>query len=145
MTRRLTFDKREAFLENLRRLKEEGHTWESLRIHLPYAVPEAEKIMGVPPGGLRYFAIFGGLLGFLGGMALTTFTALSYPLIVGGKPIVSIPPFLLVAYILTILFGALSAFAGFLLLARMPDRRWFASPEEFGNQFVIMIEEGEPS
>ena len=34
----------------------------------------------------------------------------------GGKPIVSIPPFMIIAFELTILFGALSGVAGFLVL-----------------------------
>jgi hypothetical protein len=44
---------------------------------------------------------------------------------------------------LTILFGALSTFAGFLLLSRLPSLRGIRSGEEHGNAFVILIEDGE--
>ncbi|MGZ8432659.1 MAG: quinol:electron acceptor oxidoreductase subunit ActD, partial [Candidatus Deferrimicrobiaceae bacterium] len=70
-------------------------------------------------------------------------TTLSWPLIVGGKPIVSVPPFLIIAFALTILFGALSTFAGFLLLSRLPSLQGIRSEEEYGNAFVILVEDGE--
>jgi hypothetical protein len=67
---------------------------------------------------------------------------LSWPLIVGGKPIVSIPPFIIIAFALTILFGSLSTFLGFLILSRLPSIRTLRSGEDYGNAFVILIEEG---
>jgi hypothetical protein len=72
---------------------------------------------------VRVFTLVGALVGFCTGWALTIGSALHYPLIVGGKPIVSIPPFGVLAYILTILFGALATMVGFLINARLPQLR----------------------
>ena len=141
MSQTLVFETQEAFLESLRELKNEGFDLKRARIHMPFPVPEAEKIVGTTPGGVRFFAVGGGLAGFLGGMGFTTYTVLSWPLITGGKPIVSLPPFLLISYILTILFGSLMTFAGFLLLARLPSPRGMAPAEEHGNRFVIILPE----
>ncbi len=139
----LIFEDKELFLDKLRELKGAGFTWQQLRVHMPFEVAEVETILEVQPGGMRYFAVFGGLSGFLGGLAFTIYTVLSWPLITGGKPIISLPPFLLISYILTILFGSLGSFGGFLLLARLPSVKGIAYPDEYGNRFVIILEDGE--
>ncbi len=140
MNEPLLFTDREEFLAELRRLREQGHDGRTLQVLLPYHLPEAEEILAVPAGGLRYFAFFGALSGFLAGLGLAALTSLSWPLIVGGKPIVSWPPFLLIGYILTILFGSLAAFAGYLLLAARSGRGRRQPLPEPDNRFVIVVE-----
>lgn len=136
------FDGKEEFLEELRRLAAEGTAADRIRVFTPFAVPEVEAIFPRGRSNVRFFALLGGLTGTLSGFALTILTSLDWPLIVGGKPVVSIPPFIIIAFALTILFGALSTFAGFLLLSRLPGIRQIRSAEEFGNAFVIRVEEG---
>jgi hypothetical protein len=78
-------------------------------------------------------------------MTLTIYSVLSWPIIVGGKPIVSVPPFILISYLMVILFGSLSAFAGFLLLARLPGAGALGHGDEFSDRFIIVVEkEGRP-
>jgi molybdopterin-containing oxidoreductase family membrane subunit len=73
---------------------------------------------GVSP--VRVFTLLGGILGCVLGFALPIYTALDLPLITGGKPIVSIPPFVVIAFELTILLASLGAIAGFLVLSGLP-------------------------
>ena len=143
MADRLIFDDREQFLEVLRRLLREGVPGERIRVITPFGVPEVEEILPGKRSKVRFFALVGAASGTVTGFAFTILTTLSWPLIVGGKPIVSIPPFLIIAFALTILFGALSTFAGFLLLSRLPSLRGIRSEEEYGNAFVILVEDGE--
>jgi hypothetical protein len=138
----LIFDDKEEFLENLRRLVREGVPRDSIRTITPFAVPEVNEILPRIRSKVRFFALIGAASGTATGFALTILTSLSWPLIVGGKPIVSIPPFIIIAFALTILFGSLSAFLGFLLLARLPSIRSIRSEGEYGNAFVILVEEG---
>ncbi|KAF0216829.1 MAG: hypothetical protein FD174_3509 [Geobacteraceae bacterium] len=145
MTERFVFESREEFLERLRALIDEGTDPQSIRIRMPYQVPEVMEILGERPDRLRFFALFGALTGFGSGLALTIYSVLSWPLIVGGKPIISLPPFLLIGYLLTILCGSLGAFFGFLLLARLPSGRGLAEGAQFPERFVIVVgEEEEP-
>lgn len=72
------------------------------------------------PSRVRVYALAGGIIGCISGFALTIYTSLDWPLITGGKPIVSLPPFVVIAFELTILLAALGAFAGLLLSARLP-------------------------
>ena len=140
---RYTFDNREEFLKRLRELVESGTAAESIRVRTPCPVPEAGEILGERPDRVRFFALFGGVAGFGGGLALTIYSVLSWPIIVGGKPIISLPPFLLIGYLMTILFGSLGAFAGFLLLARLPSAAALAPDAEFPERFVIVTGEEE--
>ena len=48
----------------------------------------------------------------------------------GGKPLISIPPFGVIAYILTILFGSLATMIGFLINARLPQMRLATTYDE---------------
>lgn len=139
----MIFEEKEKFLERLRGLVQEGVPGERIRVITPFGVPEVEEILPRGRSKVRFFALLGAAGGTFTGFAFTILTSLSWPLIVGGKPIVSIPPFIIIAFALTILFGALSTFAGFLLLSRLPSLRGIRSEVEFGNAFVILIEDGE--
>jgi len=69
---------------------------------------------------VRWFTFLGGLTGLSFGLLFPIYTVLDWPLITGGKPIVSLPLFIVVAFELTILFGALATFLGLLVLGKMP-------------------------
>jgi hypothetical protein len=140
---RFELDDREEFLERLRALVAAGTPTSALRIQMPFEVPEVDELLGHRRGGVRYFALVGAVAGFGSGLALTIYSVVSFPIMVGGKPIVSLPPFLLIGYLLTILFGSLGAFAGFLLMARMPSPRGLADGAEFPDRFVIVVGEEE--
>lgn len=139
----LRFHDREEFLENLRRLIREGVPKEKIRVYTPFPVHEVDEILPDRRSRVRFFALLGAGSGTVAGFAFTILASVSWPLIVGGKPVVSLPPFVIIAFALTILFGSLSTFAGFLLLARLPSIRRILSREEYGNAFVIRVEEGE--
>ena len=143
MTGPMVFEEKGKFLERLRGLVQEGVPGERIRVITPFGVPEVEEILPGKRSKVRFFALVGAASGTVTGFVFTILTSLSWPLIVGGKPIVSLPPFLIIAFALTILFGALSTFAGFLLLSRLPSLRGIRSGEEYGNAFVILVEDGE--
>lgn len=140
MAKPMIFHEKEEFLEALRRLVREGVAKERIRVITPFSVAEVEEILPRMPSHVNVFALAGAASGTVGGFAFTILSTLSWPLIVGGKPIVSIPPFIIIAFALTILFGALSTFLGFLLLSRLPSIRRIRSVEEYGNAFVITVE-----
>ena len=77
--------------------------------------------LGGPPSPVRVFTLAGGLLGLVIGWGITIGPLWNYTLHVGGKPLVSLPPFGVVAYICTILFGAVATLVGMLIHARLPQ------------------------
>jgi ABC-type antimicrobial peptide transport system permease subunit len=103
-------------------------------------VREAEEILSTKPSEVRLFALVGALTGLAAGFAFTVYTVKAWPLMVGGKPIVSIPAFLIIAFALTILFGSLSSFLGFLCAAKLPAARRIASKDDCTNEFEILAD-----
>jgi len=69
------------------------------------------------------WALAGGVAGAAGGLALATWTVRQWPgLIVGGKPLVSLPTFSIIAFELTILLAACAAAVAFIVGGRAPRR-----------------------
>ncbi len=144
MKKQFVFEEKQQFLQQLEKLIKEGEDPRKIAIYTPYPVHEAEEILHLKTSPLRFFTLIGALSGLLFGLFLTIWTSLDWPLIRGGKPIVAIPPFIILAFELTILFGGVISFIGYLLLAKLPSVRRIIEPEEYGNQFVIHIQsEGE--
>jgi hypothetical protein len=89
----------------------------------PMPSHDLEHALHPPPSAVRMFTLIGGLTGAATGFALPTLTSLDWPLVTGGKPIISIPPMVIIAFELTILFAALSTVAGLFINARLPRAR----------------------
>jgi hypothetical protein len=143
MSREYVFDGKEELLAKLRELVAGGVGREDIRVLTPHPVEEVDEILRGPGSKVKLFTLFGALAGLIAGFAFTIYTVLSWPLIVGGKPVVSIPAFVIIAFELTILFGALATLIGFLLLAGLPSPKGVADPEEYGNRFAIIVREGD--
>jgi hypothetical protein len=86
-----------------------------------HALEEAAAGRGVSQ--VRYFVLGGGLLGCALGFGFPIYTVSQWPLITGGKPLISLPPFAIIAFELTVLIGAISGLLGFLILAQLPRLR----------------------
>ncbi len=107
--------------EAIRQLRAAGFA--DLEVYSPIPAPELEESMDIRSSPVRRWALLGGATGFLTGLLLTSLTSLAYPLITQGKPIVSIPPFIVIMFELTILFTGIFALFGMLVHARLPTRR----------------------
>jgi len=101
-------------------LRAEGHV---PLVYTPVMTPEIDAALGSPGSAVRVFALVGSVGGILGAIYLTVFTAQKWGLITGGKPIISVPPYAVIAFEFAILFGALATAVGFLVLAGLPSRR----------------------
>ena len=100
-----------------------------------------EQLSGPRVSPVRVFTLIGGLLGLTTGFALPIYTVSAWPLIVGGKPLIAIPAFVVIAFELTILFGAIGGMIGFLVLARLPrvTRRPLTDPRFSNDHFGVAI------
>jgi hypothetical protein len=90
------------------------------RVFSPFASERIAEALAARRSPVRRWLLAGGLTGCASGFALTIGLATEYPRMTAGMPIVSIPPFVIIAFELTILFGALSGVLGFLVHARFP-------------------------
>jgi hypothetical protein len=137
---RFEYEDRHEFIAKLEEMVKSGMPKRRIHTFTPYHVHEAEEILDESQSHVRFFAGVGAVTGLATGFAFTIFTVLAWPMITGGKPLISIPAFLIIGYELTILFGCLLGFFGFLALARLPVLAGIPkADEEFGQKFVIQI------
>jgi molybdopterin-containing oxidoreductase family membrane subunit len=97
--------------------------YRGITTYSPVPLAELEEALtghGLPRSPVRLFTLVGGLTGAAGGFALTIWSSLKWNLITGGKPVVSIPPFIVIGFELTILLGGLCTLLGLLVTARLP-------------------------
>jgi hypothetical protein len=78
-----------------------------VRAVMPAAYPDVIAAVGKPRSRIDFITLPGALLGIALGMLLTAGTSLAWPLVTGGKPIVSWPPFLIVTFEVAVLVGSL--------------------------------------
>ena len=105
--------------EAVRSLRQVGH--KDLSVFSPVPHHDIEAALEQGPSIVRWVTFGGAVLGATGGISLCIYSVLSWPLVVGGKELVSIPPFVVIAYESMILLGALSNLFGMLALTRLPQ------------------------
>ncbi len=143
MSKEYKYDTQEAFLEKLEAMTTAGVKPKTITTLTPFHIHEAEHILKTKPSELRFFTLFGALAGFFLSFAFILFTVFDWPLITGGKPLLSIPAFIIVAFECTILIGGIVSFMGFLHLNRLPDIKRIIEPRDCGSQFIIIHETAE--
>ena len=99
-----------------------------------------EEVLGEKKSVIRRFTLFGAITGGLSGFALAAGTAVLYVHPTGGRPIITFPPFLIITYELTILFGILATVLGFFISARLPviKERVYV-PESAVDRFAVAV------
>ena len=107
----------------IRELRAKGFS--DLTVYTPVPVEEIEEEVekGRPLSKVRLFSVVGGLAGTATAFFLTIWSSLKWDLVTGGKAPVSIPPFIIIAFELTILFCGLSTLLAILILGRLPKTR----------------------
>lgn len=106
---------------SVRRLREDGFGGTNLTVISSIPYPEGAFETDTGRSWIRPFALAGGIIGALTGIALVAGTSLAYPLPTGGKPIVPIPVTLVIAYETTVLSVMLFSLFRFLFEARLPS------------------------
>lgn len=141
-TDRMVFDNQHDFLHKVQELVQSGVKPQDIDIVAPHPVHGLDEILPQRPSWVRLFALLGGLGGATFGYLFTSGTALVWRLPVGNKWIVGIPAFTIIAFEMTVLFGGVISFLGFLITSRMPAVRTVISEDEFTDSFEIRVKKG---
>ena len=108
-----------ALIDATEKTREAGY--KKIDAYAPYPIEELVHALGHHHSKLPMMVLGGGVLGFLGGLALQVWVnAVAYPLNIGGKPILSWPAFVPVTFECTILGASLTAVLGMLALNGLP-------------------------
>ena len=105
----------------IRRLLQAGIDPKSMDVMTSQPIHGEPFLPDQKPTKLRTWALGGAAIGLVGGFSLATFTALAYPLVKGGMPIVAPWTVSLIAYETTMLGAVLATLAGLLVELRLPS------------------------
>jgi len=99
-----------------------AQSFSDLTVYTPVPVEEIDhEIEKVQPlSAVLLFTLVGALTGTATGFFITIWSSLKWELVTGGKAPVSIPPFVIIAFELTILLGGLASALAALILGRLP-------------------------
>ena len=127
------YDKPGSVAEVARRLKNRGY--DDLEVYAPAAFAELDDVVDARPSRVRAWTLVGGLVGAVTGYALTIWMANDWQLVIGGKPFSSIPPYTVIAFELTILFGGLMTLLGLLVVAKLPSGSFGKQAKAYSARF----------
>jgi hypothetical protein len=114
------FDTPTQLVDAANKVREAGYT--KTDAFSPFPLHEIDEALGIKRSILPLLVFGGGITGLLIGFGLQIFVHyIDYPLIVGGRPFISIPSFVPPSFELTILFAAFTAVGGMLLLNGLPQ------------------------
>ena len=110
-----------AILSAAEKVRDAGYSrWD---VFTPFPIHGMDKVMGLKNSLVGWVALAGGAFMFLNVVGLIWFAnAFDYPLIVGGKPMFSVPMTFVPAYILMIMGAAVGALIGMFAFNELP--RW---------------------
>lgn len=133
------YDFLDSCVDAIEGLKKAG--FKQITAYVPYPEHHIEAAMGYGQSPVRVFTLVGGLTGAAAGLSLTTWTSAYWPLVVGGKPIIGIPAYIVITFEAAVLFGALATLIGLAINARIPDFKpqMAYDPEFSAGRFGIYV------
>lgn len=110
------------------------------RVNSPFRSHKIMDALKLKKSKVGWFTLAGGVLGFFTGFFLAIYTSLQWQLIVGGRPVIALIPFVIVGFEFTILFGVFGNVIGLLTQMRLPSFRGLLhyDPRCSGDYFGIL-------
>jgi molybdopterin-containing oxidoreductase family membrane subunit len=134
-----TFAFEEDFLAAAKNLRSSG--FDDISLLSPVPLKEAQEVLGLGKSPVRHYSLAGAIIGAISGFAMAAATALVFILPTGGRAVITIPPFLIITYEMTILFGVIFTLIGFHFVSGLPawrDRPYVPSANI--DRFVVVVE-----
>ncbi len=134
-----TFAFEEDFLAAAKNLRSSG--FDNISLLSPVPLEEAQEVIGLGKSPVRRYSLAGAIIGAISGFAMAAGTALVFILPTGGRAVITLPPFLIITYEMTILFGVLFTLIGFHFVSGLPawrDRPYL--PSAGTDKFVVVVE-----
>ncbi len=117
------FQRPEPAADAMDGLKEAGFDLGTFDVLTGTPYPEGAFGEHVPQHRLFRFPAFGAIIGFTLSVFLTSVTQLAYPMVTGGKPILSIFAMLIIMYEMTMLAGVIATVIGIVFESRLPNMK----------------------
>ncbi len=116
------FDKAREVVGELKALDLKEMVVDNIELYSPIEHPEVEEILGDIDKPIQRFTFFGAITGAVCAFLLVAAAAQSMFTVQpqGGKPVIPLPPDIVITYEGTILFGVLSTLLAFFIYAGLP-------------------------
>jgi molybdopterin-containing oxidoreductase family membrane subunit len=124
----------DAAVDAIKGLRAKGYR--DLTVYSPAPNHHLDEALDQPVSWVRAFTLVGGLTGCIAGFAMTIWMSRDWPLLVGGKSIAAIPPYVVLAFELTILYGAMFTVLGIVVLSAMKSLRGRPYKPEFSDDRI---------
>ncbi len=134
-----TFAYEDDFLAAAEKLKSSG--FGNIELLSPVPLEEAQEVLELGKSPVRHFSLAGALIGAVSGFAMSVATALVFILPTGGRAIITLPPYFIITYEMTILFGVFFTLIGFHFVSGLPawhDQPYLPSANV--DRFVVVVE-----
>ena len=137
-----------AIYQACEKVRDSGYSeWDACT---PFAVHGLDKAMGVKPSKLPWYVLCIGLAGSTFMLFFESWSmGASYPMVVGGKPLFSLPAFVPIWYEITVLSSCVTAFLGNWIMSGLPrpNHPVFSSAafeRATDDKFFIVVEATDP-
>lgn len=138
------FRYQEDSLDAAKKLKSSGFA--DPQMMSPVPVHDAYEVLEYGVSSVRRFSLVGAIVGAISGFSLAVACALVFILPTGGRAIIAVPPFLIITYEMTILFGVLATLLGFHFVSGLPAWRDAPyRPEVIVDRFSVVVDYEEES
>ena len=114
------FIEEDSAADALDALRDAGYTQSEYEVLPGTPYPEGTFGEAEPKHTLFRWPLMGAVCGFIIGLVLTAGTQLAYPLVTGGKPVLSIPPMTIIIYEGTMLGAIIFTVIGIIIESRLP-------------------------
>lgn len=134
----------DCLLTGIRDLKAAGYR-DRIQVMTPLPRHEVEEMLYEGrPSPVRWFTLLGGCFGATMAFSLASITHANWPMILpGGKPVVSVPPFMVITFEGTVLWGSLLTLTAMMLFTKLPARelpKECEDPRFSNDHFGIVVE-----
>jgi hypothetical protein len=124
-----SFEHIDAACDAIRTLRQEGRR--DLTVYTSHPSHEVEAAVGHTWSPIRLFTLIGGITGCTAGFSMTLWMSRDWPLVVGGKSVNTVVPYVAIAFELTVLIAGLLTFFGVALLTFSKARKKVAFDPRF--------------
>lgn len=140
-----TFEYLDDFCDVIKALRKEG--FKDLTTHSPFPRHEVFEALGNPQSRVPFITLGFGAMGVIIAYTMASWMTLDWVLPVSSKPLVSIPPFTIIAFELMILLSAYGTLTGIVVLAlRETLKKGFPQSAEYrgynrfsGDRFGLVV------
>jgi hypothetical protein len=132
------YDSPSALLIAAEKMRDAGY--KHFDCHSPFPIHGLNQAMGLKRSSLGYIVGIAAIIGFTAAITLQWWTsAIDYPIVISGKPLFSYQAFVPVTFALAVLFSAIAATFGMLIINRLPQ---FFHPIFSSERFKKVTDDG---